>query len=121
MPRLEVFDPPMCCSTGVCGPDVDPKLVAFSSDLEWLQGQGVEVNRFNLSQEPHAFVANDAVKEALGNEGNDVLPLLLIDGTVVCRGFYPQRSQLQQMLNLDAVTDQDESTSSDGCSGSSCC
>jgi hypothetical protein len=24
MPKVQVFDPPMCCSTGVCGPEVDP-------------------------------------------------------------------------------------------------
>ncbi|MFN8000751.1 MAG: arsenic metallochaperone ArsD family protein [Acidobacteriota bacterium] len=22
--KLEIFDPPMCCATGVCGTDVDP-------------------------------------------------------------------------------------------------
>lgn len=36
---LEVFYPPMCCSTGVCGPKVDTKLVQFSADLEWLKAR----------------------------------------------------------------------------------
>jgi hypothetical protein len=30
--RLDVFDPAMCCSTGVCGPEVDPQLVQFAAD-----------------------------------------------------------------------------------------
>jgi hypothetical protein len=39
--RLEVFDPPLCCPTGVCGPSVDPDLVRFSADLAWLSEQGL--------------------------------------------------------------------------------
>ena len=47
---LQVFDPAMCCSTGVCGPEVDTKLVQFAADLDWLKSQGVIVQRHNLSQ-----------------------------------------------------------------------
>ena len=31
MTHLQVFDPPMCCSTGVCGPQVDPELPRFAA------------------------------------------------------------------------------------------
>ena len=55
----------MCCSTGVCGPQVDPALVRFAADLEWLKANGVEVERFNLSQEPAAFVGNPVVAQAI--------------------------------------------------------
>ncbi len=55
MPVVRVFDPPMCCSTGVCGPSVDPDLARFSADLDWLKKEGVRVERYNLSQEPGAF------------------------------------------------------------------
>jgi hypothetical protein len=36
MTKLEVYDPAMCCSTGVCGPEVDPALVTFAADLKWV-------------------------------------------------------------------------------------
>jgi len=49
---IRVFDPPMCCPTGVCGPAVDPDLARFSADLAWLTDQGVSVERFNLSSSP---------------------------------------------------------------------
>jgi len=39
--KIEVYDPPMCCSTGVCGPAIDPVLPRFAADLEWLKGRGV--------------------------------------------------------------------------------
>ncbi|XXU25156.1 arsenic metallochaperone ArsD family protein [Sorangium sp. So ce887] len=62
---LRVFDPAMCCSTGVCGPSVDPELARFAADVDWLQKQGVTVERYNLSQQPSAFAGTPAVKEAL--------------------------------------------------------
>jgi arsenite methyltransferase len=57
MTVLQVFDPPMCCSSGVCGPSVDPRLPRFAADLDWLRNQGVQVERFNLAHQPQAFVA----------------------------------------------------------------
>ena len=83
MKRLDIYDPAMCCSTGLCGPQVDPALVRFAADVKWLQEQGVEVRRFNLSQSPAAFVDNEQVKQALTVKGEAALPLLLVDGQVV--------------------------------------
>ena len=77
MSKVQVFDPPMCCSTGVCGPEIDPALVRFASDLEWLKGMGVEVERFNLGQEPAAFVGNPVVAAAIRGR-DDALPILLV-------------------------------------------
>ena len=98
--KIQVFDPPMCCSTGVCGPSVDPELVRFAADIDWLKRQGVEVERQNLAQEPAAFANTPAVKEALGNEGISCLPLTLADGAVVCKGRYPTREVLAGLAGL---------------------
>ena len=98
--KLQVFDPPMCCSTGVCGPAVDPKLVGFAADLEWLARHGVEVQRFNLSQQPAAFVENAAVKAELARHANDCLPLVLLDGEIMTRGRYPTRPVLAWFTGL---------------------
>jgi hypothetical protein len=101
MPRLQVYDPAMCCSTGVCGPAVDPALVRFAADLDWLKEMGVEVERFNLSQAPAAFVGNTVVVEAMRGRG-DALPLLLLDGAIVAQGAYPARQALAQIVGLEA-------------------
>lgn len=98
--RVQVFDPPMCCSTGVCGPAVDPVLPRFAADLAWLKAQGVMVSRFNLSQQPGAFVANNVVKAAIAGEGVDCLPLVLVDGRIVSRRTYPTRDQLAEWVAL---------------------
>jgi arsenite methyltransferase len=91
---VEVYDPAMCCSTGVCGPAVDPILPRFAADLEWLGRQGVTVNRFNLAQQPAAFTSNDVVKQALASEGTKCLPLIAVNGEVVSKGVFPDRAAL---------------------------
>ena len=91
---LRVYDPAMCCSTGVCGPSVDSQLVRFAADLDWLAGQGVKVERHNLAQQPAAFVASDAVRQALTERGDAALPLVLVGEAIVSSGAYPSRQQL---------------------------
>src|ERR1017187_4636743 len=100
MERLDIYDPAMCCSTGVCGPEVDPKLVRFAADLKWLQEQGVEVERFNLSQSPAAFVENEQVKQALTDHGEAALPMVLAGGRVSATGRYPERDELATWSGL---------------------
>ena len=102
MSKIQVFDPPMCCSTGVCGPEVDPALVRFASDLEWLKENGVEVERFNLSQEPAAFVGNPVVAQAIRAQDGG-LPLLLVDGKIVAQGSYPAREVLAELAGVAAA------------------
>ena len=98
--KVEVFDPPMCCSTGICGPSVDPALVQFAADFHWLAGQGVQVERYNLAQQPQAYAASETVKTALTKYGNDCLPLILVDGAIVSRGSYPTRKELAGLAGL---------------------
>jgi hypothetical protein len=104
MNTLQVYDPPLCCSSGVCGPEVDPVLVRFAADLRWLAEQGVRVERFNLAQTPGAFADNATVCAALTQKGDTALPLLLVDGKVAASGGYPTRSELAGLLGLPAVS-----------------
>ncbi len=87
--RLEVFDPALCCSTGVCGTEVNPDLVNFASLLSQLRSRGVKVERHNLAQQPLAFAQNPAVKGLLEAEGTDALPVILLDGKLYLKGRYP--------------------------------
>lgn len=99
-PKILVFDRPMCCSTGVCGPVVDPALPRFAADLEWLVSQGISVERFNLAQQPAAFAQDPVVKRLLAAEGGDCLPLIIVNGSVVSKGIFPAREKLAAMVNL---------------------
>ena len=101
MNKVEVFDPPMCCSTGVCGPSVDPALVTFATDLHWLANQGIAVERYNLAQQPQAFAASEVVKTALQQHGNECLPLILLNGAAISKGCYPTRDELARLTGVE--------------------
>jgi hypothetical protein len=103
MTKIDVFDPPMCCSSGVCGPQVDPLLAAFAADVDWLAAQGVTVTRHNLAQEPQAFVSNPLVQQTLQREGDACLPLVLVNGEIAARGAYPRRDDLARLAGLVAT------------------
>jgi Arsenical resistance operon protein ArsD len=98
--KVQVFDPAMCCSTGVCGPGVDPQLARIAADLEWLKSKGVEVERYNLAQDVAAFTANATVKQALNSQGTKCLPMMLVDGRAISQGNYPTREELAEMTGV---------------------
>jgi len=100
MTTLQVFDKPMCCSTGVCGPQVDPVLPKFAADLAWLKDQGVTVERYNLSQNPQVFVSHADVKNALAEGVDHALPLVRVDGRIMTKGVYPTREQLASLCGV---------------------
>jgi len=101
MSKIEVFEPPMCCSSGVCGPKVDPVLVQFAADVQWLKRQGTTVQRYNLAQEPLAFAHNETVREALAADEN-CLPIVLVDGKTLCTGKYPAAAEMAAALGVAA-------------------
>ena len=100
MTTLQVFDPPMCCPTGACGPSVNPALAQLVADLQWLKGLGVQVERYGLAQQPAAFRDNAAVRETLAQEGIECLPLFRVDGVTVGKGVYPTRAQLAAWIGI---------------------
>jgi hypothetical protein len=98
MKSIQVYDPAMCCSSGVCGPDIDPILPQVAAFLHQLKEHGVSVERFNLSQQPMAFVQNPEVKSLLQSEGTEVLPLFFIDGHIALKGAYPDHDKRKEWL-----------------------
>jgi hypothetical protein len=127
MKKLTIFDPAMCCDTGICGVDADTALIEFASDLDWLQKNGVEVQRFNLAQEPAAFINDPLIKAEINESGESCLPLLVLEDKVISRGVYPDRKQLQSWTGIEplqpateTVVEQEQATSC-GCGPSSCC
>lgn len=91
---VAVYDPAMCCPTGVCGPGVDPALLQAARDLRWLQGKGAVVQRFNLAQEPQAFVDQPRIAGLLQAFGERALPATIVNGEILVHGRYPTRDEL---------------------------
>lgn len=120
MKAIQVFDPPLCCTTGVCGTDVDQALVNFSADVDWAKRSGSHIERFNLAQHPMAFAENPTVKGLLERAGQQALPLTLVDGEIALAGRYPTRADLARWSGIAASADASPQAGS-CCSGSRCC
>ena len=98
---IELFEPAMCCSSGVCGPAVDPKLIKLQETLRRIEEQGngeIKVRRFNLSNDLEAFARNAAINEVLKRQGPNGLPVTYIDGQLIAQREYPTMDQWQEAL-----------------------
>ena len=100
MPAIQIFDPALCCSTGVCRADVDQQLVSFAADVDWAKQNGAQIERFNLAQQPQAFARNAVVSAFLESTGHEALPLILVDGKFALAGDYPSRHQLAEWTGI---------------------
>ncbi len=103
MTTIQIFDPALCCSTGVCGVEADQELARFAADVEWVRHNGAPIERFNLAQQPMAFVNQPVVKDALDRLGQPGLPLTLVDGDIQCSGRYPSRDELAAWAGITAA------------------
>ena len=120
MSIVEVFDPALCCSTGICGAEVDATLVSFAADVQWAKQRGARIERANLAQQPLAFARNPVVKSFLERSGAQALPLVLVDGEVALAGRYPSRDELARWSGLETVS-AETSAAGGCCSGGRCC
>jgi hypothetical protein len=124
MSDVMIFDKAMCCSTGVCGPQVDPVLPKFAADLDWLAKQGHKVQRFNLAQDAAEFAKNETVHTLLSSDGVECLPLIIVDGQVVSRSDYPSRDNLALWTKTSITPAQPLPIATDAggcCGGGDCC
>jgi len=121
MKKIEIFDPTMCCSTGVCGPSIDPELMRITTVINTLKEQGVIIQRHGLSSEPQDFIANKVIGDILQKEGAEVLPVTLVDGKVAKTKEYPTNEELSAWLDMAIKPRLRVKKSGCGCGTKGCC
>lgn len=102
MKNIRIFEPAMCCATGLCGPSIDPELLRISTLLSSLKEKGIVVERYNLTSHPQVFAQNEAVKELLSKHGTAILPVTISGDHVVLTGRYPTNQEVFAWLQVDA-------------------
>ena len=99
--QIEIFDPPMCCANGLCGPDIDPALLDINEAIiklkKELDGQ-VKIERYLLSQQGPKFMQQPEVMKRLQTNGVEILPITLVDGKVVKEREYPGYEELMKYI-----------------------
>ncbi len=130
MKTMSIYEPAMCCPTGLCGVGVDPELLRVSTVLNTLKKKGVEVGRFNLASAPQEFVNNKAISEFISVNGVDELPAIVVDGKIVITGRYPTNEEFESLLGVSTDSPFDKLKTAKvtvkkpggcGCSDGKCC
>lgn len=132
MKKMFIYEPAMCCSTGLCGVSVDPELLRISTVLNNLKKNGILVERYNLTNAPQEFIKNKEVNEFINKNGIEELPVILVDNAIVMSGRYPSNEEFVNLLEVpkDILVSKTKpvrlnikkAKSNDcGCSDGSCC
>jgi hypothetical protein len=100
MMRVDVFDPEMCCSTGLCGPAPDEALIRIEGVLAGLRDEGVEISRHQLSRDPQAFLGHEQVYQRILSQGTGALPMVAVEGELRFTGRYPTDEELRAALEI---------------------
>lgn len=95
-----VYDPAMRCSAGICGKDVDRRLVDLAASFDWLKAQGVNVGRFGLSRAPAELAASKTIRQIMQESDGDDLPVFLVNGRLFARAHYPCRAGLERWAGI---------------------
>lgn len=101
MSKIEIFDPAMCCPTGVCGPSVDPELTRVATAVFSLEKLGFDIKRYNLTSEPDPYIQNPEVNKLLNEKGPDCLPVVIVNGVVAKTGEYPTNEELAAWAGVE--------------------
>lgn len=97
--RVKIFDPPMCCPTGICGPALDQTLLDVNDMVLHLKKKGIRVERYQMSSQPNAFLKNSDVMRQVREQSTAALPITLVDGEVIKIGAYPNLGEIKAHLN----------------------
>jgi hypothetical protein len=118
MKTISIYEPAMCCETGVCGVGVDPELLRISTALSNLKKYGVVVNRYNLSNAPQEFIKNKEINKLIMGDGVESLPATVIDGKIVMTKKYPSNDEIAELLSVPkSYLGEEKKTKGSGC----CC
>lgn len=117
---LKIYEPAMCCTTGVCGPSVDPELLRVTLMINQIKANGGRVERYNLTDNPMVFVTETKINELLNTEDIKVLPITTLNDEVVKTGAYLSDEEMKTLLNIEIkkaafVMSTPDCGGSDGC------
>ena len=96
---VEIFDPPMCCPTGMCGPTIDQTLLDLSEMLMTLESKGISVARYQMASHPNAFLSNAEVMKIVREQQMAALPIAAVRGKVIKVGGYPSQEEIEKHLD----------------------
>ncbi len=117
MKAMFIYEPALCCETGVCGVSVDTELLRISTVVKNLKKKGFTIQRYNLNNYPQEFVNNSEINRLIMGEGVEALPATVVDGKIVKTKAYPTNEEIAAFLNIQVSDFTEEKRKAGGC----CC
>lgn len=99
--EIKIFEPALCCESGVCGPSIDPELLRITAVVRSMNKRGFQTRRYNLAMSPMEFTKHGEVTALMQEKGMEVLPITLRGDAVVKMGSYPTNAELSEWSGLD--------------------
>lgn len=130
MKRMTIYEPAMCCPTGLCGVGIDNELLRISTVVSSLEKNGVKAERFNLTNSPQEFIKNQEINQLMMEKGIEILPTTTVDNKIVKTGSYPTNEEIMKFLDVPSsflnvkstdINDTLFKTTGGGCGGEGCC
>jgi hypothetical protein len=94
--KITLYEPVMCCSSGVCGPNPDQALIALQDTLDKARESGIETERFTITSHPKKFQENPEVLKLMKEQMLEALPITAVDGQIIKVGSYPTFEELSK-------------------------
>ena len=115
MLNIEIYEEAMCCSTGVCGPEPDETLIKANQINEYLKQNQIEVQRYNMNNNPNEFIKNQEVIRLIQEKGDEVLPITIIEGGIAKTGAYITQEEADEIITVNQMRN------GGCCGGDGCC
>jgi hypothetical protein len=99
--ELTIFEGPLCCPTGVCGPTTDKDMIELNETLRRLNEEykGLKITRASMSFNVALFMQTPLIRDLVKEKGVGILPVTVIDGNIVMKQGYPKFTELSKWLN----------------------
>ncbi|EHO06184.1 arsenite efflux transporter metallochaperone ArsD [Myroides odoratimimus] len=98
--EVKIYDPALCCPTGLCGVNIDPELMRIAVVIESLKKKGILVERFNLRDNPQVYVDTKVVNDFIQKESINNFPITTLNGVIVLTKSYPSNKQISEWLEV---------------------
>lgn len=102
--KVMVFEPPMCCAGGLCGPSIDPALLEIQNTITQLKkefGDSVEIARIDMALDFNVFLDNWDVFERVQKQGIAALPITKVNGDIIAEAGYPDLETMRNEIRRE--------------------
>jgi hypothetical protein len=101
--ELVVFEGPMCCSSGICGPEPDKVLIELNESLKRLQKEfgNLKITRASLSSNARMFIETPKVLELVKKDGPDILPITMVNGKIISKQRYMKHDEMKEAIEAN--------------------